>query len=85
MHEFDGPICKQRAHTISLPPELVKMTYFVMLFRTEKQLCHQDTSMTPEESRPKQDDLHNCEPLKRMLTGFDPIRQRSRTAILHFR
>ena len=26
MHEFDGSICKQRAHTISLPSELVKMT-----------------------------------------------------------
>ena len=25
-HEFDGSICKQRAHTISLPPELLKMT-----------------------------------------------------------
>ena len=26
MHEFDGSICKQRAHTISLPPQLLKMT-----------------------------------------------------------
>jgi hypothetical protein len=26
MHEFDGSTCKQRAHTVSLPPELVKMT-----------------------------------------------------------
>ena len=26
MHEFDGSTCKQRAHTISSPPELVKMT-----------------------------------------------------------
>ena len=26
MHEFDESLCKQRAHTISSPPELVKMT-----------------------------------------------------------
>ena len=26
MHEFDESLCKQRAHTISPPPELVKIT-----------------------------------------------------------
>ena len=85
MHEFDGSICKQRAHTISLPPQLVKMTWLEMLLRTERQRWHQDTCMAPEGSLPKLDDLHNCAPVKRMLTGFDPIRQRSRTAIFHFR
>ena len=37
MHEFDESLCKQRAHTISSPPELVKMTWMEMLLRTERQ------------------------------------------------